>query len=109
MAVHRLIGRGVRLEHKLRALPLIERRDNALWSGGSAFARAGREEGIAPVFVHFGVYFHVRIVTVEVDLTGRRVLAPGEPGFHSGAKIRAVRLETGLAEGTPPIDRRAGE
>src|SRR5262249_46685093 len=94
----RLVGRGVCLQHELPTLPPVERRNDALWACGSALARARREEGIAPVFVHLRVDFHVRIVAVEVDLARRRVLAPGEPGFHAGDEVRAVGLETCLAE-----------
>src|SRR5947207_3418882 len=52
------VRRGIRLNHELPALPLIQRRDDAVLPGGRAFARAGREEAVAPVFVHLPIRFH---------------------------------------------------
>src|SRR5207247_10986713 len=40
------VRRGVRLNHELPALPLIQRRDDSVLPGGRAFARAGRGDAV---------------------------------------------------------------
>src|SRR5436190_23412747 len=50
---------GVRLNHELPALPLIERRNDARLAGGFAFARPGWKEAVTPILVHFPIRLHI--------------------------------------------------
>src|SRR5204863_9255811 len=104
------IGGGVGLDHEFPALPLIERGDYAVGGGVFAFAGAFGEKAVAPVFVHLGIDGHVHVIGVEIELAGRRIFAPGEPGLHAGELPGgAVGFEAGFAEGGPFVVGLVGE
>src|SRR6185369_4958100 len=82
---------------------MVQRGDHAVKASGSAFTWSGRKKAVAPVFVHLGVGRHIEIVSIEINLSGLRVLPPCEPRLHAGRVVSTVGLEAGLAECRPLV------